>query len=180
MKKIISVLILIGFFGCQSKNEEIVVGNESSYSYIDYLTNEPFIVSSYTIYNNSREPWLTWIDYNHIRKDADDNDRTILRYFVRNSGDYSLMSLMTDEILGFDNESPLIGRFFLAQINPKKSFTYTFLFPGSIPETSVIKQEDIIVERKKKVVEIIGIPIKPEYLFNHDNIVIYSPQSGFE
>lgn len=180
MKKIISVLILIGVFGCQSKNEEIVVGNESSYSYIDYLTNEPFIVNSYTIYNNSREPWLTWIDYNHIGNETDDRDRAILRYFIRRHGDCSLMSYMTDEILGFNNESPLIGRFFLAQINPKKSFTYTFLFPGSTSETSVIKQEGIIVERKKKVVEIIGIPIKPEYLFNHNNIVIYSPQLGIE
>lgn len=180
MKRIIFVWLLIGVWGCQSQREEIVIINESSYSYIDYLTNKPFIVKSYTIINNSREPWLTWIDYDHQKKDIGNRDRAILRYFIRHHGDFNLMSLMTDDLVDYDNENPLIGRFFLAQINPTESFTYTFLFPNSISEISAIKQENIIVERRNKVVDIIGIPIKQEYLFNHNNIVLYSPQVEIE
>ena len=111
--------------------------------------------------------------------EGEERDKATLRYFIRRHGDFSLMTVMTDNVVGFDNTNPQVGRFFLAQILPGEQFRYTFLYPGPLSEVPEDMENKIVVERENKVRKITGILIRKEFLYDKSEITLSIPETRY-
>ena len=98
-------------------------------------------------------------------------ERAILRYFVNRTGDFSLLSLLTDNVNFSDECLTIIGKTFLKQIDPNTSFKYIVI--GDTTE-KIDFEKYIIVEKKATVESLIKVHISGKLLYEQQCIVLTS------
>lgn len=182
MRNRLLLFTLLSFccYCCQSEGNTGIVIEHDYYSYVDFYSKDTVFVVNYQINNNSEIHYLTWIDYNNLLEINDEGkEKKIIRYFIRREGDFSFLDIMTGDILGFDSNIPEVGCFFLVIINPGESFKYSFI----VPKFEEINDFDkwIIIEKKEKVEQLLGLTITERYFYNKQEIVqILNNQVNFE
>lgn len=161
---LIHMMLLMMPSVCQNHSDILI--DKTEYNYADYTGHE-FKVIEYEIQNQSDEPFLTFINYDlHTGL-----ERAILRYFVNRTGDFSLLSLLTDNINFSDECLTIIGKTFLKQIDPNTSFKYIVI--GDTTE-KIDFEKYIIVEKKATVESLIKVHISGKLLYEQQCIVLTS------
>ena len=161
---LIHMMLLMMPSVCQNHSDILI--DKTEYNYADYTGHE-FKVIEYEIQNQSDEPFLTFINYDlHIGL-----ERAILRYFVNRTGDFSLLSLLTDNVNFSDECLTIIGKTFLKQIDPNTSFKYIVI--GDTTE-KIDFEKYIIVEKKATVESLIKVHISGKLLYEQQCIVLTS------
>lgn len=161
---LIHMMLLMMPSVCQNHSDILI--DKTEYNYADYTGHE-FKVIEYEIHNQSDEPFLTFINYDlHTGL-----ERAILRYFVNRTGDFSLLSLLTDNVNFSDECLTIIGKTFLKQIDPNTSFKYIVI--GDTTE-KIDFEKYIIVEKKATVESLIKVHISGKLLYEQQCIVLTS------
>lgn len=161
---LIHMMLLMMPSVCQNHSDILI--DKAEYNYADYTGHE-FKVIEYEIQNQSDEPFLTFINYDlHTGL-----ERAILRYFVNRTGDFSLLSLLTDNVNFSDECLTIIGKTFLKQIDPNTSFKYIVI--GDTTE-KIDFEKYIIVEKKATVESLIKVHISGKLLYKQQCIVLTS------
>lgn len=161
---LIHMMLLMMPSVCQNHLDILI--DKTEYNYADYTGHE-FKVIEYEIQNQSDEPFLTFINYDlHTGL-----ERAILRYFVNRTGDFSLLSLLTDNVNFSDECLTIIGKTFLKQIDPNTSFKYIVI--GDTTE-KIDFEKYIIVEKKATVESLIKVHISGKLLYEQQCIVLTS------
>lgn len=161
---LIHMMLLMMPSVCQNHSDILI--DKTEYNYADYTGHE-FKVIEYEIQNQSDEPFLTFINYDlHTGL-----ERAILRYFVNRTGDFSLLSLLTDNVNFSDECLTIIGKTFLKQIDPNTSFKYIVI--GDTTE-KIDFEKYIIVEKKATVESLIKVHISGKLLYEQQCIVLTS------
>ena len=162
----LSVIFLLLMMPSVCQNHSDILIDKTEYNYVDYTGHE-FKVIEYEIQNQSDEPFLTFIIYDFYK----DLERSILRYFVNRTGDFSLLSLLTDNVIFSDECPAIIGKTFLKQIDPNTSFKYIVI--GDAAE-NIDFEKYIIVEKKATVESLIKVHISGKLLYEQQCIVLTS------
>lgn len=125
----------------------------------------------YSITNRSSEPYLTWLDFDKQTDSSLSDEKLVRNYFLKNKGDFSFLTLMTDNVVFIDGYSPIIGYTFVKQLNPGESFDY-YLFSDKKNQFMNDVLLPIITIPKSKVEEVLGIRISDSFLFTPSFVII--------
>lgn len=147
-----------------SCNEQDIIKERTEYQYESYDYTK-YQVIEYSITNNSSDPYLTFISYNH----SDDVNKAILYYFNKPHGDFSLLNMMTDNIVYIDPLPIVVGRTFIKQIKKNECFRYAIV--GPVTENIDIGKH-IITERQSHIEDLLGIKILDNMSYKESSLVI--------
>ena len=139
---------------------------QNSYSY--FYSNTEYTVYEYTITNESDVPYITFI-YDGEKQDSQEAD--IKRYFYTPHGDFSLVALLTDNVV-FSSDVAYVGKLFLKEIQPKGSFKYFFVTKSRTPHSDTDFLQDIYVERRMNIEELLHVKLIDEVLYDEDEVII--------
>ena len=122
-------------------------------------------IKKFVIINNEQKNYITWL------VDDDLNSRSkkylIHDYFIRKNGDFSLFSLMTDNVTVLDTVS-YIDRTFLHRISPGEHFTYL-----SIVDNKRNDCKSIILVEENEIEEYLNIKLDGNLFFKSNSIVLF-------
>ena len=127
-----------------------------------------YTVYEYTIINDSDIPYITFIYEGEKYENRDDD---ISRYFRLIHGDFSLLSLLTDNVV-FSSDVAVVGKLFLKEIKPKSSFKYFFVTKSQDSHRDVDFLQDIYVERLMDIEDLLHVKLIDEVLYDEDEVII--------
>lgn len=115
-----------------------------SHFFFDEFANSDINIKSYIITNNTKEDYVTWVSSDYI--DSNSNEEAIRRYFNKQIGDFSLSSLLYENLLN-SSLTNRIGSTFMKRIKPKETFQYLIIKKNRYSD--YYEKRLFIVSRKK-------------------------------
>lgn len=131
--------------------------------YYNAFTKDCQVVEEYKISNNSTEEYVTWISQDAIS--AKTPKELIHDYFQKINGDFNLVSLFYENLLGTTQVA--IGHTFMKIIRPNESFSY-FLCNDNVS----FYKDRIVVLEKKVVERQIRVKLNYEYSYGNHLLII--------
>lgn len=139
---------------------------QNSYSYFYSYTE--YTVYEYTITNDSDVEYITFI-YDGEKQNSRESD--IKRYFYTIHGDFSLFTLLTDNVV-FSSNVAYVGKVFLKEIQPNGSFKYFFVTKSRTSQSDTDFLQDIYVERRTDIETLLHVKLIDEVLYDEDEVII--------
>lgn len=122
MKLSLTVSLCLLFSCCNHPDNCMTI--ESSTSSYRTSTGELFHLTEYVLTNHTENSYYTWIDFDKPNRSSYSKEESIKRFFTKPHGDFSFLSLLTDNVHFDGGFTPEIGYSFIALIPPQKSFSY--------------------------------------------------------
>lgn len=158
------ILLIATFFYQYYTNGNITITIHEPCCYCTNCTQDYII---YELNNTSTEDYYTWVDFNSsftTREKAG-----IIRYFFSRHGDFSLGSLLHDNVVFKEKFIPVIGETFLKRIKPNESFRY--IVSKQISEDF---KDHLFFTDELTLISIVGNPVNLEYaIWEKDSITIH-------
>ena len=165
MNVIIYSLFPIFILGATSGS--CILVNHEEYSIIDHAS-QLHNITEHIIFNDSED--ISYITFICQYSENCDIQQTIIRYFLSTDNDFSLLTLLTDNVT-FQEYIPIVGKTFLKEIMPKTKFKYTCI---DFQQTKKAENDGmgIFVVEKKYLENLLNTKIINDILFQNEEIII--------
>lgn len=141
----------------------------STYCYLNN-NNDTIRVCLFSIMNSTREDYYTWIDFDYKKSSNDSNE--IKQFFLKRKGDFSLLSLWSDNVIISSAIIFQVGKDFLKKIGPGDTFKYILYGPCDEYEFEEFKQH-VFIKTQKEIESVISFEIPDYASFPESSIALF-------